>query len=248
MTCTIDSGITSSIFDRQIEKGYLTLSVSSKMVKRAIKAYEFFLKRMFEEGFTLIVDCRAHFHCPASALIVDGEEIPVRVKEKRELRNINQGRLRSREYVPSGVLAIEIYGGTRWGATRVLVETESQKWADVFEDVIPYLHGAAARKRVHRLELEEWHRKIKEDERRREEHEQMIKDRASVVESIIQEVKLYEKAKAIRRYCDIMEQQMGSDEYRDRVATARLIADWIDPTTDYEDEILSDRYDVEDFL
>ena len=80
LTCTIDYGITTAIFRSQIEKGYLTLSVSSKMVKKAIKVFELFIRRMYKEGFSLILNCDTHFHCPASAIVVDGEVIPLRLK------------------------------------------------------------------------------------------------------------------------------------------------------------------------
>ena len=51
--CTIDHGTSYGIYRIQTQKGYLTLSVSSKMLKQAIKIFELFLKRMFKEGFTL---------------------------------------------------------------------------------------------------------------------------------------------------------------------------------------------------
>ena len=247
-TCTIDSGITTAIFNHQIEKGYLTLSVSSKMVKKAIKVFELFLRRMFKEGFTLMLNCKSHFHCPASAIVVDGEVIPVRLKEKREFKVEYHGSSRYGQYVPTGKLVFEIYGGIRWNATRTLMETEEKKWSDLFEQIIPYLHDAAVRKKKDRLEAEEWSRKWEEQERKRKEHEQMIKDRASIVESIMHDVELYEKAETIRRYCDTAEQLTNSEEDKKRMATARLIADWIDPTTDYVDDILSEKYRVEDFL
>ena len=248
MTCTIDRGITNNIFRSQIEKGYLTVSVSSKMVGKAIRVFELFLRRMLKEGFSLTLDCRTHYHCPASAIVVDGEIIPVRLKEKRELRFKYYGTSKRGEYIPTGVLAFEIYGGTSWEATKVLVASESQKWPQVFEGVIPYLHRAASRLKANRLASEEWHRKMQEEERKRKEHEQMIEKRASVVESIMHDVGLYEKAETIRRYCNIAEQLTSSEKDRERMATARQIADWIDPTTDYIDEILSVRYCVEDFL
>ncbi len=248
MTCTIDSGITTSLVCRQIEKGHLTLSVSSKMVKKAIKVFELFLRRMFKEGFALSLDCRAHYHCPASAIIVDGEEIPVRLKEKRRLEFEYHGTWRYGQYVPTGILAFDIYGGTRWDATKVLMESEERKWDDVFDDIIPYLHRAAVRIKANRIATEEWHRKMEEEERRRREHEKIITDRASVVKAIMHDVKLYEKAETIRRYCNIAEPHLSSDGYREKIAIARQIADWIDPTTDYVDIILSERYNAEDFL
>lgn len=248
MTCTIDYGTSTAIYRHQIQRGYLTIAVSSQMVEKAIKVFELFLRRMYKEGFSLILDCDSYIDCPASAIVVDGEMIPVRLKEKQILIRNYEGRREYNRYVPSGMLAMEIYGGTTQKATKVLMEKEGRKWKAVFEDIIPYLHSAAKRIKADRLEWEEWRRNMQEKERIRKEHEQMIKDRASIVESIMHDVMLYEKAETIRRYCDLFEPHVRSDVYRDKLATARQIADWIDPMNDYVDEILSEKYKVEDFL
>ena len=248
LTCTIDYGNSIGIFRCQIAKGFLTMAVSSKMMRQAIKVFGAFLKRMYKEGFSLVLDCNTHFHCPASALVVDGELIPIRLKEKRVFQFEQHGTCKYRQFAPTGVLAFEIYGGTGSNFTKVLEETSSQKWEDSFEKIIPYLHRAAKRIRMDRLEWEEWHKKQEEQQRIRREHEKVITDRASVVKTIINDVMLYERAEVIRKYCDIVEKRMQSDTYKARIAIARQIADWIDPSVDYEDEILSERYDVKDFL
>ena len=243
---TIDYGFSKGIYHWQVQKGYLTLSVSSKMVKKAIKLYEVFFKRMFKEGFSLTLECQSHFHCPASAVVVDEEEIPVRVKEKRELKLMDGN---YHQYVPTGVLAIDIYGGTTWKATKTLVETEKCKWSEVIENVIPYLRSAAARIKKDRIATEVWRQKWQEQSRLREEHEKMIRNRASVVKEIMKDVALYEKAEVIRRYSRFAAQKMVcSDAYQEKLAIAMAIADWIDPTIDYTDEILAEKYKVEDFL
>lgn len=246
-TCTIDNGITSCNYRVQVEKGFLTISVSSKMVKTAIKVFERFLLRMFKEGFSLTLDCDTHFHCPASAIIVDGEQVPVRLKEKRDLKR-NYNGWGYNQYVPNGILVFDIYGGTSWNPTKVLMKAEGQEWEDAFDDIIPYLHIAAKRIKANRLEAEDWHRKMEEEERLRQEHEQAIEDRASIVKSIVKDIWLFDRAETIRRYCDMAEQRNISDDYLKKIEVARQIADWLDPTVDYEDELLSERYKPTSFL
>lgn len=235
LTCTIERGYSPGIIRLQIEKGFLTISVSSKMVKQAINVFELFLRRMYKEGFSLILNCDVYFHCPASAIIVDGEMIPIRIKEKRVAGD-------------NGVLVLEIYGGTSKRVTKVLEGTKNQQWEASFEKVIPYLHSAANRIRKDRLKWEAWRRRMDEQERIRKEHEKMITDRASIAKSILNEVMLFKRAETIRQYCDIVERRMCMEVHNERTAIARQIADWIDPTVDYIDEILSERYVVEDFL
>lgn len=248
MTCTIDYGTSTSLYRHQIQRGFLTIAVSSKMIMKAMKVFELFLRRIYKEGFSLILDCNSYIDCPASAIVVDGEMVPVRLKEKQALIRNYEGHKGFNKYVPTGALAMELYGGTTCKATKVLMEKDGQKWKDIFDGIIPYLHSAARRIKADRLEWEEWRRNMQEKERKRKEHEQMIKDRASIVESVMHDVMLYEKAETIRRYCDLFERHVRSDEHKDRLATARQIADWLDPMNDYVDDLLAEKYKVEDFI
>ena len=248
LTCTIDYGTSLGIYRRQIAKGFLTLAVSSKMMKQAIKVLDVFLQRMYKEGFSLVLDCDTHIHCPASALVIDGELIPIRLKEKRAVQFDYSGNWKYSRYVPTGVLALEIYGGTSSNFTKVLEETKSQKWEDCFERIIPYLHAAAKRIKADRLETEAWRRRMEEQRRIRKEHEQEITGRATVVKSIMKDIQFFEKAETIRHYCDIAANSVKSEAFKAKIEVARQIADWIDPTIDYVDEILAERYSIEDFL
>ena len=248
MKCNIDGGITYRVFEEQIQKGYLTVSATKKMVKKAISLFGLFLRRMYKEGFSLILDCREHYHCPASAIIVDGEIIPIRVKEKHNFVMTKSGSSKHKTLIPSGKLAIEIYGGTGWNATRTLVKPEGSTWEKVIEDTIPYLHGAAGRIRKERLLQEEWKRKNDEAQRIRIEHNKAIADRATAVKQILEDVWLFERAELIKRYCDVVEQLTDSEGYRAKIQIAREVADWINPLSDYEDELLSERFRATDFL
>ena len=76
----------------------------------------------------------------------------------------------------------------------------------------------------------------------------MIRARAAQVKSILQDIYLYEQAKIIQDYCDMVEPLTKSENYLKKIQIARSFADWVNPTTDYEDELLSELYDAKDFL
>lgn len=248
LKCTIDRGITYRIYEEQIRTGYLTISATTKMVKKAIQLFDMFVRRMYKEGFSLILDYTEFYHCPASAIIVDGEKIPVRVKEKHDVKKEGEGILEHKVLVPSGRLVIELYGGIHWNLSKTLVKPIGGNWKDVIETCIPYLHKAASQIREHRLYIEEQARERDEEERIRKEHKKMIMDKASVVKAVLNDAWLYERAQVIRRYCDYAEQVVDSEEYKEELVIARRAADWIDPTMDYEDELLSEMFSPEDFL
>lgn len=246
-TCTMENYNTSSLVREQNQAGYLTIAVSPKMVKRAVKVFEMFLKRMFKEGFTLILDCERFYHCPASAIVVDGEAIPIRVKEKLAYTTTVDSYGVNRHSHSSGELVVEIYTSGRH-PSKVLTETAESKWDELFDSVVPYLKKASIRLKAARLEYEEWRRRIDGQERLRKEHEQKIKDRASLAKSILEDIWLYNRAEVIRRYCNMVEKKTLTEEYLKKVEVARAFADWLDPTVDYEDELLSERYNASDFL
>ena len=246
-TCTIDYYNSSCLVRKQIEAGYLTIAVSSKMVKQAVRVYELFLKRMFKEGFLLMLDCRQYYHCPSSALVVDGESIPIRVKEKLAMTTISDGHEVRMTSQLTGKLAVEIYASGH-NPSKVLMETDNVKWNELFDNVIPYLKKASVRLKAARLENEEWHRRWEEEERLREEHQKAISERASLAKSILEDIWLYNRAEVIRRYCYMIEKKTLTEDYLKKLEVARAFADWLDPTVDYVDELLSEKFKASDFL
>ena len=72
--------------------------------------------------------------------------------------------------------------------------------------------------------------------------------RAQRAKSILEDIRLFERAELMRKYCDIAEQRTNSEDYKQTLDIARSVADWIDPTKDYIDETLASRYEVSDFM
>ena len=162
LTCTLERGLSTHLFNRRIAKGYLSISVSEKKVKEAIRVFNIFLRRMFKEGFFLTLECDK-YHRPASALIVNGETIPIRVKEKYTFSEYrDRFGDRRREATLSGVLMLEIYGGEWWHSTKSLCATNNSSWEDLFNGIIPYLLKASNSIKELRLRYEEQARKRKE--------------------------------------------------------------------------------------
>ena len=244
----IERGTSNQFYEYQIEEGYLSMSVSSKTIKRAMKILEQVILKFYEAGFSLTVE-RNRYHAPASAIVFDGEIVSFRLREKQVSQPNRKDSYPSRVLVPTGMLELELYAGYfEWKPSKLFADTEYTKLEEKIDDIVPYLKSAIEElKRIHQAEEE---RRIQQEEekRLREEHEQMIKARAALVKSILQDIYLYEQSKIIRDYCDKVEPLTKSENYLKKIQIARSFADWINPTTDYEDELLSELYDAEDFL
>ena len=241
--------ITQGMMRMHNEQGYLAIAVSTAMIPRAMKILESFILKLYNAGLSVTVDDKPHFHCPGSAIIVDGEHIPFKVREKQYRTTTSSYGTDYRTTKPSGLLEIEIYGAdSSWKPSKAYTDTEYTKLEDKLDDIIPYLRKTAVHVRERRLEDEQWQRKRHEEERIRKEHESQIDARAKTAMNILKIISQYRKACTLRGYCDIMEEKFPKEEFADMIAVARSVADWIDPTLAHEDELLSERYSVENFL
>lgn len=227
----------SNSYQHQIEKGYLSMSVSSKSVKRAVKILEQVLLRCFDAGFALTVE-RDRYSMPASALLTDDEVVSFRIREKQTIRTDTKDGYRSRILVPSGRLELDLYAGDfYWKPSKYYEDTERTKLEDKIDGIVPYLKSAVQElKRIH-LEEEKRQREKDEEIRKQREEQQKLNARANLLKSILKDITLYEKARVIKNYCDIVEPLVKSDTYRKKIELARKYADWINPLVDYSDDL-----------
>ena len=244
--CAFDTFNCKSRFQEQIEPGYLSISTSPRRVKKAIKVYKIFLTRMLQEGFYISME-HGDYHTPASAIMVDGESFPVRVRETFCITPAKSS-FETRTSKPSGKLVLEIYHGFCSKPSKVISATSDAEWAEKANAIIPYLRALVEQWKIQRIEDEPWERQEEEEERKREEKEKIISERAEKALSVLEDIRLFERAELMRKYCDIAMARASSEEYKETLTIARSVADWIDPTLDYEDEILAEKYDAEDFI
>ena len=245
---SIERGAGNQYYHFQIEQGFLSMSVSSKTIKRALRILERIITQFYEAGFALTVE-RNRGGTPASAILYEGEIVPFRIREIQVSQPNRRDSYPSRILVPTGKLELELYAGYfELKPSKLFADTDYTKLEDKIDDIVPYLKEAIFElKQIH---LREEERRIQQEEERRlrKEHEQMIRARAAQVKSILQDIFLYEKAKVIQEYCDMVEPLTKSENYLKKIQIARSFADWINPTTTYVDEILSEMFEVKDFL
>ena len=99
-----------NFYEQQIEEGYLSMSVSSKTVKRALRILEQLISQFYQAGFALTVE-RNRYHAPASAILFEGEVVSFRIREKQVCQPNKKDNYPSRILVPTGKLELELYAG-----------------------------------------------------------------------------------------------------------------------------------------
>ena len=234
-----------NFYERQTEVGYLSMSVSSKTVKRAIGILERLISQFYEAGFALTVD-RNNYHSPASAILSEGEIVSFRIREKQVSQPNKKDSYPSRILVPTGKLELELYAGYfDWKPSKLYADTDYTKLEDKIDEVVPYLKKAIDELKEIHLREEIQRQEQEERARKQKEHEQALEERAKQVKSILRDIRLYDRARIIREYCDKVE-PFAAQGYLKKIELARRFADWIDVTVDYTDE-LSELYRKTDF-
>lgn len=244
----IDSGVNRGyLFQRQIETGFLSMSVSAKTVKRAIGILEQVIRELFKAGFSLTVEGDGH-RSPASAVLYEGEVFPFRIKEIQVSKLEKNDWHPSHVLVPTGRLVLELYTGfSNTHPSKLFSDTEYTKLEDKVQEIVPYLKRAVQESKRKSEQAVALYRQQEEELRRKREHEQAIKQRSERLRSILRDIRLYNRAQIIRNYCDKVEPLVSSSDYLEKIEIARRFADWIDVTVDYTDE-LSEKYHESDFL
>jgi len=247
-SCAIRDYNFGSLLAEQVMPGFFAISVSEKMVKKAVQVLSVFLERMLQAGLSLTLNGSHSYHGPSSAIIMDEDEFPFRIREKLEFTTTRDSFGISRTSKTSGVLVLELHRGSQNKPSRTITITDDKAllaWAD---DMVSYMKKIVEEDKAWRIAYEPIRKQKEEEERLRQEKIRLLQERAQRAKSILEDIRLFERAELMRKYCDIAEQRTNSEDYKQTLDIARSVADWIDPTKDYIDETLASRYEVSDFM
>ena len=237
-----------SNYRKQNEPGFLAISVSPKKVKEAVKMLGFFLTQMIQRGASIDLDTPGSHGRPSSSLVLEGKYFPVRIKEIFAYQEVKYGHSSSSISKPTGSFVIEIYKGGSHRPSKTLTANSEEELPNKADSVLLFMKEEIEYSKAHAAENELWQKQREEEERIRIEKENALQERADMVKAVIKDIRLFERAETMRKFCNIAEQRSSSEEYKKALAIARSVADWIDPTTDYTDTILAARYKASDFI
>lgn len=235
-------------YRRQNEPGYLAISASPKKVKKAIKILGSFLTRLIQQGVTINLARPGSRLCPSSSLVMDGLYFPLRIKEVFTTQEVKSKHITFTQKLPTGRFVIEIYKDSYHRPAKTITTQNEEEWPDKASDVIPFLKDVVAQSKAHEAENELWRKQQEENEKRRKEKESILRERVEIAKAVVEDIRLFERAEIMRKFCDNAEQRSPSEEYKKVIAIARSVAEWIDPTTDYTDTILAEKYRATDFI
>ena len=224
--------------------GIVSVSVAPKNSNRALRIMDIIIKLLKQRGHNVIVKGNTTF------AVVKGEEIKIRLREKLKMIVTKNEKYswNNTDYVPTGILSFKIdeYPEKEFN------DTINQTLEKQLPKILTKLELVSVQLKKRREEIENWHRELNKI---REAEEAIKKRKSTEIENfkkLLDESERCKKAVDIRNYIKQVENNAIKDnnlseELTNWINWANNKADWYDPITKKEDEILNEN-DINDIL
>ena len=223
-------------------KDHLHIIASNDSLDRALRIFVTIIKLLQFRGHSLMIENNETY------AIVNEEKIKILISERRKQVNST-----TKETDFCGELRFIISWGWNFYNKQEFKDTSTIKVEDRIVSIIARLE-IVSKEIKERREADELARlRRQEEERRKEERKKLEEIEVKKLKSLIHDMNLYHAANAIRNYIDIVEQNSiaggyQSEENQQLLEWARKKADWLDPTSEYQDDLLSNNYSPYDFI
>lgn len=221
--------------------GILNITVAPPSVKRALLFMDVFIKALQKRGHKITVK-------EGTKIVIDNIEMGIGLWERLKRKIVKGTYYDSTELYPSNILSLSlyVYPAKDW------TDTDTSKLEDKIPNIIAKLELQAIEEKRKAIERELWHieyerqRKIEEDFKARKEQEKIK------TKKLFSDAEKFDKATIYRNYIAATEQKAIkennlTEELKDWIKWANEKADWFDPFTNKEDELLNDN-DREEFF
>ena len=220
--------------------GVLNITVAPQSVKRALLFMDIFIKAIQKRGHKIILK-------EGTKVVIDDVLLDIGVRERLKRTIVKGTHWNTTELNPSNILSLRLdtYPPVEW------TDTNTSKLEDKIPNIIAKLELQAVKEKKEAIEREIRHveyerqRKIEQDFKARKEQE-IIKTK-----KLFSDAEKFDKATIYRNFIAATEQKAIkdnnlTDERKEWIKWAKEKADWFDPFTNKEDELLNDN-DREEF-
>lgn len=221
-------------------KGVLNITVTPKLVLRALIFMDTFIKLAMQRGHT--ISYKVHYGTIISVYGIDSP-IYLREKNKRVIEKDNS-LWKDTVLVPIGMLAFkrDDYPSKEWH------DSKNIKLEDKIPSILKYFEEKAIQEKVddikRELRREEQERQQKIEDDIKEVRENEIKK----LNQLLEDAERFRKAKRLRTYINAKRENARKNNYPetslvDWLEWANAKAEWLDPITSKKDPILGDYID-----
>lgn len=216
-------------------KGVLNITVTPKLIKRALIFMDLFIKLAKKRGFKIWF--KDYY---GTVISIHGIDSPIylREKNKRIIVKNNNG-WNETELIPIGELVFkrDDYPRKEWS------DTKNIKLENKIPDIIKYFEEQAIKERDYNIELERRRKERKRQEKIEEDLREIRNNEIKKFNSLYENFIRHRKANDLRAFVNAKKNYSIKTNARDKVLEnwiewANEKADWIDPIISRKDEIL----------
>lgn len=211
----------------------LDTRVAKTNIPRALRFWDTLIKALRARGHDVLIKNNE------TNAIVEGEEFKIIFREKMKKVLVKDTHYDRTVYHPTGILSFQLYGsfGREWKDGKVSLESQLSK-------IIAKLELAGKEWKERRIQWKVDEEVRIEKERIRKEFEKRKEKDLSNFKETLQKATRWHKAINLRNYIDAIETRAHqnntiTEEFNAWLQWARKKADWYDPFTEADDELLN---------
>jgi len=216
-------------YDKQVSSDssrFLSITGSRPKVSEALRIFNSFIRLAEARGHQIKIVNHS------TIILIDEVEIKIDMRE-RQKRVIDESMYSHFVYhknVPSGILTFrrDDYHKREWDNGKKSIEEQ-------FPSIFANLEAYAINEKSRRIEAEKARIKREAEQKIKQQQYNLKVKEFSKFNQLLKEAERWKKAEQIRSYVSKLESVSGDSEW---VLWAKKKADWMDPSTGYEDEIL----------
>jgi hypothetical protein len=219
--------------------GILNITVAPQNVKRALLFMDIFIKAIQKRGHNVIIK-------EGTKVIIDSVKLSISLRERLKRTIVKGTHWDSTELNPSNILSLRLdaYPAVEW------TDTNTSKLEDKIPNIIAKLELQAVKEKKEAIEREI--RQIEYERQKKIEQEFKTKKANEITRTkkLFSDAEKFDKATIYRNFIAAKEQQAikennVTEELKEWIKWAKEKADWFDPFTNRDDELLID-YDKEE--
>lgn len=220
--------------------GILNITVAPQSVKRALLFMDVFIKALQKRGHKITVK-------EGTKIVIDNIEMGLGLRERLKRKIVKGTYYDSTELYPSNILSLSlyVYPAKDW------TDTNTSKLEDKIPNIIAKLELQAIEEKRKAIERELWHIEYERKQKIEEDFKARRNIELSKTTKLFSDAEKFDKATIYRNFIEATEQKAIkennlTDELKDWIKWANEKADWFDPFTNRQDELLNNN-DREEF-
>jgi hypothetical protein len=220
--------------------GILNITVAPQTVKRALLFMDVFIKALQKRGHKITVK-------EGTKIVIDNMEMGIGLRERLKRKIVKGTYYDSTELYPSNILSLSlyVYPAKDW------TDTNTSKLEDKIPNIIAKLELQAIEEKRKAIERELWHIEYERKQKIEEDFKARRNIELSKTTKLFSDAEKFDKATIYRNFIEATEQKAIkenklTDELKEWIKWAKEKADWFDPFTNRQDELLNNN-DREEF-